>query len=275
MSAPATDPRLHTFSHYPAIPAPAVVRRGLRVLAAHPCNYLPDRMARSVAFYAADMPVRIYEDCMDAGFRRSGRLVYQPTCTGCRECVPIRVPVDQFKPSKSQRRCWNRNHDLQVTVQDAAPDDEAFDLYLRYLHDWHADHSQDHRDRDSFESFLYDSPVPTCEFRYRVPGGKLVAVGLCDLGEKSISSVYFFFDPSQSRRGLGTLGALRELQFARERGLAYYYLGYWIRDCRAMTYKSSFRPFQVLDGDGVWRRADDQFDGRAHHHESSEPSAGH
>lgn len=247
-------------SHYPAIKAPAFIRRHLRVLPEHACSYFPDRMARSRAFWADDLSPGQYHALMDAGFRRSGRVVYQPTCVGCRDCVSIRVPVASFQPSKSQRRCRRRNQDLLVSVEPAIADVEAFDLYTRYLRDWHGKRAGaanvNADDRESFESFLYDSPVQTIQMRYRDAAGKLLAVGICDLCERSLSSVYFFHDPAERRRGLGTFGALMEIDFARRANISHYYLGYWIHGCATMEYKSSFRPCELLHTDGVWRLAD-------------------
>ena len=193
----------------------------------------------------------IYHGFMDAGFRRNGKLVYQPVCRGCRECVPIRVPVHRFAPSKSQRRAWGRNQDLVISIAAPKADDEKFELYRRYVTQWHVGHEGD--DRSSFEQFLYESPVDTAEFTYRLPDGRLVAVGICDVCAASLSSVYFYFDPSEASRGLGTFGALYEINFTRRVGIPYYYLGYWINACRTMQYKSSFRPFELLHPDGVWR----------------------
>lgn len=246
-----------TFSHYPAI-APAV-NVGLRVIPEHACAYFPERIARSRAFWADHIEPEAYQACMDAGFRRSGRVIYQPVCGGCRECIPIRLPVREFSPSRSQRRCWLKNRDLTVT-KSLAPtaDDEAFDLYQRYLRDWHGGFSGGasgaNEDRESFASFLYDSPTDTMEFRYRDATGRLLAVGICDIGPGALSSVYFYFDPSEAKRGLGTFGALVELDFARQHEIEHYYLGYWIERCGAMSYKSAYRPFELLGGDGAWRR---------------------
>jgi leucyl-tRNA---protein transferase len=239
----------HRACPYPSHPPPVAVR--LAVLPEHECSYLPGRVARSRAFVASRMPAEVYHAFMDAGFRRSGRFVYQPICGGCRACLPLRVPVATFQPSKSQRRCWRRNVDLIVSMGEAEPTDEKFALYLRYQTEWHQKAEVD--DRESFESFLYDSPVQTVEFCYRDGGGNLVAVGICDVSPKSLSSVYFYFDPAEAKRGLGTFGALREIEEARKMGIPYYYLGYWIRGCGAMEYKSSFGPCEVLEPDGVWR----------------------
>ena len=250
----------HLVSHYPGHPAP--VRVPLHVFPPHECSYLPGRMSRTRGFLAADMPGDVYHDFMDAGFRRSGRLVYQPVCGGCRACVPLRVPVATFESSKSQRRCWRRNADLSVSSAPPEATAEKFELYRRYTTVWHgkadggpadgADAGAD-EGRASFESFLYDSPVDTLEFCYRDAAGRLLAVGICDASSRALSSVYFYFDPAEARRGLGTFGALYEIDAARRLGMSHYYLGYWVAGCGAMRYKASFRPCEVLDTDGVWR----------------------
>lgn len=204
----------------------------------------------SRAVLADRMGGELYHQFMDRGFRRSGRLLYQPVCSGCRECVPVRVVVERFEPGKSQRRCWRRNSDLAITIGEAIATDEKHALYARYLAGWHGRSDEGH---EAFESFLYDSPVDTIEFQYRDPTSRLVAIGICDVCSRSLSSVYFYFDPADAARSLGTFGALVELETAAKLGVPHYYLGYWIRDCRTMRYKTSFRPFELLDPDGTWR----------------------
>ena len=239
-----------TFSHYPAIPPP--VELHLANLPDHACPYLPGRTASDRAVWAETIPAPVYEQFMDCGFRRSGKLLYQPACRGCRACLPLRIPVGEFKPDKSQRRCRRRNADLQVSANSLRCTDEKFQLYRRYLADWHG--RSDPEDASAFEAFLYDSPLQTTlEFEYRDAAGRLLAVGICDVCPGCLSSVYFYFDPSESRRALGTFGVLEEIEFARRTGLAHYYLGYWVRGCAAMAYKGNFRPNEVLWPDGVWR----------------------
>jgi arginine-tRNA-protein transferase len=85
----------------------------------------------------------------------------------------------------------------------------------------------------------------------------LAAIGIADVCTRSFSSVYFYFDPELSERGLGTFGALHELQWASQRGIPYYYLGFWVNGCEKMNYKSNFRPYQLLGHDGLWHDVDD------------------
>jgi leucyl-tRNA---protein transferase len=178
--------------------------------------------------------------------------MYQPVCRGCRECRMIRVPVATFRPTKSQRRCRRRSADLAVSVAEPAATDEKYELYRRYVVGRHGRSAED-EGRASFERFLYESPVETAEFTYRDAGGRLLGVGICDLSRHSLSSVYFYFDPAESRRGLGTFGALYEIEFAQRLGIPHYYLGYWIDGCETMQYKSDFRPAELLWPDGLWR----------------------
>jgi len=243
-------PHPSSFSFYPAIPPPLKV--SLVTVGGQPCSYLPGRVSTSRALWADEMPPEVYHQFMDAGFRRSGRLLYQPACAGCRECRPLRVLVDQFRPSKSQRRAWKRNGDLVVAAGEPAPTDEKYDLYRRYVVGWHGRDAAE-EDRQGFESFLYESPVRTVEFTYRDPSGRLLAVGICDVCAGSFSSVYFYFDPAEAKRGLGTYGALREIEAAARMGIPYYYLGYFIKGCGSMRYKADFRPTELLCPDGVWR----------------------
>jgi arginine-tRNA-protein transferase len=225
----------------------------LTTLPPHSCAYLPGLQATSRAFRVEQFPGELYHKFMNAGFRRSGQVIYQPVCETCSQCVQIRVPVDRFAPNKSQRRCWRRNSDLRVAIGLPVATDEKFDLYQLYQKQWHAKSadSQDD-DRDAFESFLHRSPVDTLEFSYRTPDGILIAVGIADVCRHSFSSVYFYFDPAFSERSLGTFGAVYEMRWAYDRKIPWYYLGYWVRDCSRMDYKRNFRPFQLLRSDGQW-----------------------
>jgi arginine-tRNA-protein transferase len=166
--------------------------------------------------------------------------------------MPIRVPVAEFTPNKSLRRCRRRNADLSLHIAPPRLTEEKLELYRRYQAERH-DGTGD-EPAESLGDFLYSSPVLTLEFTYRDPRKRLLAVGICDVCSQSVSSVYFFFDPAESRRGLGNFGALAEIDYARDRGIPWWYVGYWVKGCRAMEYKSDFRPNELLHPDGRWRR---------------------
>jgi leucyl-tRNA---protein transferase len=237
-----------------ALPPP--VKLPLTVIPDHPCPYLPGRLSKSRAFAADSIPADLYHQFMDANFRRSGTIFYQPVCDDCRACMQIRVPVPRFAPSKSQRRCMRRNADVRISVERCEASAEGYDLYVRYISQRHDGKMSE--DWDGYESFLCRSPVETVHVHYRDAAGKLLAVGVCDLSPKSLSSVYFYFDPDEERRSLGTFGALIEIELARKLNIPHYYLGYWVRGCRKMEYKANYTPCEVLHADGVWRGLTDR-----------------
>ena len=107
-----------------------------------PCPYLPGRSATLEGFFAGRIPAGFYRQLMDLSFRRSGRFFYRPKCIGCSECTPLRVLVDEFAPSRSQRRCRSRNQDM--TVELGRPDFtvEKFELYSRYVEQKHGDRGE-------------------------------------------------------------------------------------------------------------------------------------
>ena len=226
------------------------IKVGLTLCPEHACVYLPGRVAQFRAFASSAFDSDLYRQFMDANFRRSGEIFYQPVCPGCQACVQIRMPVARFEPGKSHRRVLRRNQDLKVTFGLPQATDEKFAMYLRYNS---ARHSPKDEDRRAFEMFLYESPVETLEGEYRDESGKLLGVGICDFSRTSMSSVYFYFDPAESARGLGTYSALVEIELAKQIGLPYYYLGYWVAGSRSMEYKRRFKPYELLGVDGVWR----------------------
>jgi arginine-tRNA-protein transferase len=240
---------LQVLSHYPSHPSP--VELPLFDSGDGPCPYHPGRTMRTLAFLTRRMSGELYHEFMDAGFRRSGEVFYQPICPRCRDCTPLRVPVADFLPSKSQRRVWRRNEDLQVTVQAPELTQQKFDLYRQYLVGKH------HREESSYadlERFLYRSPVDTLEMEYRLASGELVGVSLLDVCSRSLSSVYMYYSPEHSKRSLGVFSALYEIAWAKRQGIPYYYLGYWVKDCRTMSYKSDYLPYEILRTDGLWKR---------------------
>lgn len=225
---------------------------GLYLSAPHPCSYLEGRTA-STAVVDPQFPVStpVYDALIKHGFRRSGRLVYRPHCHGCRACVSVRIPVQRFVPSRSQRRNLKRNCDVEVAQLPSAFRQEHFRLYRRYQAKRHHGSSMDNPDPTKYTDFLTRSSVDTIFYEMRI-GGDLAAVAVADRLSDGLSAIYTFYEPELSVRGLGTFAILRQIDAARHEGLQWLYLGYWIENCQKMDYKIRFRP---LEGflDGRWR----------------------
>ncbi|MGD8909253.1 MAG: arginyltransferase [Chromatiales bacterium] len=221
----------------------------LYVSQSHDCSYLPDREARSLFLDpAAEVTPAIYQQLIDRGFRRSGCYLYQPACPSCTACVSLRIPVDRFKPSRSQRRNWRHNIDrYRITATPAAYDESHYDLYMRYLQQRHPDGAMTCNSPGQYSHFLICEWAETefIEFRHE---GRLAAVAVSDILPDGTSSIYTFFDPRLSAEGLGVFALLWQIEYTRQLGKHWVYPGFWIESCEKMNYKTRFRPYEAWNG---------------------------
>lgn len=216
----------------------------------HVCGYFADRTAQNLVIDPASPRLaQIYEAALSKGYRRAGGHVYRPHCRGCHACVAARVPVAAFRPDRSQRRCLERNRDLEFVITPARYSDEYFALYRRYLDARHSGGGMDDPDIEDFERFLYTQWSPTLFLELRLRG-RLYAVAVTDFAASGLSAVYTFYEPAERARGLGTYAILRQIELARARDLPHVYLGFWIEDHPKMGYKARFRPLELLGEDG-------------------------
>ena len=229
-----------------------IFRLQFYLTANYPCSYLANQSARSqVAAPSGLVDTVVYSELMRLGFRRSGTHVYRPHCDHCRACTPSRVVVDNFQANRTQRRCQARNADLEVRLKPLVYDEAHYRLYRRYQAARHPGGGMDQDDREQYRAFLLQSRVDSALIEYRLDG-EVVMVALVDRLLDGLSAVYTFFEPGLERRGLGVFGVLEQIRLARELGLPYLYLGYWIADCRKMAYKRAYRPLEMLR-QGRWR----------------------
>lgn len=216
----------------------------LYLSAPHTCAYLPQETSTTVV---VDPQFRItpplYTALANRGFRRSGKMIYRPHCEDCQACVSVRVPVDNFQPSRSQRRTYNKNLDLTITSKTAKFNQEQFALYQRYQKMRHPDGSMDDSNPNKYLDFLINTSIKTTFYEMRLEE-QLVAVAVADHLEDGFSAMYTFYDPNLRHRGLGIFAILYEIQVVRSLKLKWLYLGYWIAECEKMNYKVDFQPIE-------------------------------
>lgn len=224
----------------------------------HACGYLPRRAARNAYIDPAlELSSTRYGWLLEQGFRRSGVHAYRPHCANCHLCLPARVPVAEFSPSRAQKRCLARNQDLRLEIVHQLGD-EHFDLYGRYLQARHADGGMEPDNRQAFHQFL-ECPWGEVQFWEFRAAGKLLALSVVDRLPLALSAVYTCFDPAQAQRGLGNYAILRQIELAAEAQLPHVYLGYWVPGSRKMQYKRQFQPLEIFSG-GQWRRLEHDAD---------------
>lgn len=232
-----------------------------------PCPYLPGQEERKVFTHLVGDRARDLNDLLThGGFRRSQSIAYRPACENCRSCVSVRVIAVDFRPTRSMRRIAERNCDLVGDMRVAVPTSEQYSVFRSYLDSRHRDGGMADMTVLDYAMMVEDSHVDTrvVEYRRRGPdsalngrgAGALLAVALTDVLSDGLSMVYSFFEQGEATRSLGTYMILDHIARAREMGLAYVYLGYWVAGSRKMGYKGRFLPQERLSQDG-WRRVDD------------------
>lgn len=212
------------------------------------CIYRPGQVARC----PARVPLkRLAPEQLDLlleeGDQRVGGSVFRTECPFCSACEPVRVDLEHFVPSRSQRRVWRRNRDVKVVIGPPTLERRRVKLWNRHrrLRGLLTEHSR--RDAVGYHEWLVESCAPTVEFRYLVDE-TLVAVSLLDLGRTSANSAYCYFDPAHADRSLGVYSVLHEAQWCRAMGMKWYYLGLWVADCEALRYKTNYLPHERLVG---------------------------
>jgi arginine-tRNA-protein transferase len=219
------------------------------------CGYLPDQVWQLEYEHVTKLSAAEYQLRMEQGWRRFGKALFRPRCRLCRACEPIRVLTDRFHPNRSQRRVAQANQKtVELRIGPPVVTRGKLALYDRY----HAFQSQARRwpahaakDATEYASSFVDNPFPTEEWCYCV-GSRLVGVGYVDVLPSALSAIYFFYDPQERGRSLGTWHVLSAIASAAARGIPHVYLGYYVAGCHSMAYKSRFKPNQTLGPDGHW-----------------------
>ncbi|MBR9651980.1 arginyltransferase [Thalassovita aquimarina] len=237
------------------------------VTAPQPCPYLADRMERKLfTALQGDSASALNDSLSQQGFRRSQNVLYRPSCTDCAACLSARIRVDSFIPNKSQRRTLKRNARLTRRATSPWATEEQYDLFRRYLDSRHADGGMADMDVFEFAAMIEETPVRSRVIEYvDSDTDKLIAVCLTDLLSDGTSMVYSFYDPKLTRESLGTYVILDHIEIARESGLPYVYLGYWVQGSGKMGYKSRFSGLEVFKA-GRWEafQGDDAYSSELH-----------
>ena len=220
------------------------------------CSYLSAETASLEYRIVANVTARAYGELLRRGWRRFGDDFFRPACPRCWKCRSLRIDVADFKPSRSQRRTLQRNSQIEVVIQAPTVTRDHLHLCNAYHWDMHFRRGWPQQTVTAVsyrERFVAGENGFAREFLY-FERGRLVGVGLADVVSEALSSVYFFHDPGWRPKAPGVFSVLQQARFAQEHGLRYQYLGYWIEECQSMSYKSNYRPHEILQ----WYPADNE-----------------
>jgi arginine-tRNA-protein transferase len=216
----------------------------------YPCAYLPGRSTRMLYRYSSAADISFCSSVIRRGWRRFGNYYFYPICSGCRECKSLRIDIERFRPSRSQKKAIKRNSATRMAVAAPSATKLHIELYNRY-HLWKSrKDGWKYREIDIaeyYENFVAGAHEFGKEVLYFIDG-RLAGVDLVDIVEDGLSAVYFYYDPDFSRYSLGTYSLIYQIEAARMMGLRYIYLGYWVDGCRAFAYKTGFAGLEILDG---------------------------
>ena len=229
--------------------------------APYACSYLPDHEARSqVATPPQLITTKIYSELIKAGFRRSGHFTYRPYCDQCQSCIATRIQANYFIPNRSQKRAFLKHSNLQAKIMALQFIPEHFALYREYQQSRHATQidgsttDSNEEEEDQYRQFLIQSHIDSFLVEFR-ENGVLRMVSVIDAVSDGLSSVYTFYDASQTKASYGTYGILWQVEKAKELQLPFVYLGYYIQESQKMSYKASYKPIEGLVN-GVWMNLD-------------------
>jgi arginyl-tRNA--protein-N-Asp/Glu arginylyltransferase len=218
-----------------------------------PCPYVAGRTERKVVTEITGPDAEAVHDRLSrAGFRRSHNIAYAPVCPSCQSCVPIRIPVADFRPDRTLRKIAKANAGVSVFDVPARATAEQFQLFQRYQQMRHGDGDMATMSFYDYRAMVEDTPIETFIAEFRDPDDRLVGACLTDKLGDGLSAVYSYFAPGLEKRSIGTYTILWLIERTRALGLPYVYLGYWVPESRKMAYKARFRPSEILMG-GSWR----------------------
>ena len=212
------------------------------------CPYLDNRIFTSSNLIINSIDDEGLETLLGTGYRHFGEYFFRPECKGCNECHPIRVPVKNFNFSRSEKRVLKKNTYFSVKLLDKP------DADIRYF-DLYKEHKKRFKETDveSYENWVssFFSKFNTSYLMEIIDDDILVGVTHLDVTKNIISAVYCYWNEAYASYSPGKFSILKGIKYAQDLGKEYYYLGYYIKGNKHMSYKANYKPNEILES-GIW-----------------------
>ena len=218
------------------------------------CSYLKNEIAKvEIAQLPKALSQKKFSRFIASGYRRSGNYTYRPICENCSKCLPIRIPTQTFLPNKTQRKIHrNLKSTLTAEISPLEYSEAAFLLFENYQRIRHPETFETLNSQEVFQNLLLRSCTDSRLINYYDSSNRLRVVSVIDLLTDGISSVYTFYDATDLRHSFGTYAILWQIEECKRQSKDYLYLGYLIKECDRMKYKTKFKPYEILLRDG-WK----------------------
>lgn len=224
------------------------------------CSYLENHHTRMAYKYIENATMELNQALVERGWRRFGNYYSRPQCASCHACLNLRIDVKNFHFSRSAKRVFKKAEGIRYVIQAPTLSGEHLELYAKY-----------HKHMEQKRGWKYYHLKPQSYHELYVLGShnfgkevlyfmedQLIGVDLIDFVDDGISSVYFYYDPDFEYLSLGRLSIYEQILLAKEYGLEWIYLGYYVKECQSLSYKSHYKPYQILQGnpaldeDAIW-----------------------
>lgn len=235
---------------------PSLQKLQFYVTTPYSCGYLPKKLAQSLIASPQNLVnAQVYSGLIQQGFRRSGKFAYRPHCEQCTACIPVRLILRDFVPTRSQKRAFKQHQDLNASLHPIEFNEAHFTLYQTYQKQRHSDSLDKLGDieseADQYRQFLCQSNVNSVMIEFKNAQGELKIVSVVDIVSDGVSAVYTFYDATDTKASYGTFSIVWLSEWTKNLNLPFLYLGYWIQDSQKMAYKANFQPQEKLV-DGEW-----------------------
>lgn len=226
------------------------------------CSYYEAERSDIRYKFMQDCSEKDYQNMLEHGWRRFGKMHFVPECGNCTKCISMRIDVKNYKFSKSEKRVITKNSNTKVYIQSPSLSIEHLALYDKYHEKMKMKKNWTYSAIEPLEyqrSYVQGKSTYAKEILYCIDD-KLVGVALCDFLEKSISSIYCFYDHDYEHLSLGKYSILAQIKIAKQMKIPYIYLGYWIKNHLSMGYKVSYSPFEILknrsslEEESIWEK---------------------
>ena len=227
------------------------------VTTSYKCGYLPNKLAQSlIAAPHHLVDTDTYSELIQQGFRRSGKFAYRPHCEECNACIPVRIVLNEFAETRSQKRALRRHNDLTIRILPVSFNQSHFKLYesyqsLRHEEEVHLNQSNSENAKNQYKQFLCQSNVESLMIEFRDDNNQVKIISVVDVLRDGVSAVYTFYDAENTKSSYGTHAIMWLIDWTKSLQLPYLYLGYWIKESQKMIYKQQFKPQEKLI-DGEW-----------------------